>query len=280
MKVLVTGANGQVDSELINLGESYGLQMIAADYAEMDITKRELVKEYILSTKPDIIINDAAHTAVDKAETEVEQAFAINRDGVFNLAKVCAEQKILLLNISTDYVFNGKKESAYSEDDTPNPESVYGESKLEGEQAVISMLEQYYILRVAWVFGANGNNFVKTMLRVGSEHEELSIVSDQKGAPTSARDIDKVLLTIAGKYKNNQPIAWGIYHYIGTSSATWHNFAEVIFDTAVKLNMLDKAPKLNAITTQEYPTPAKRIQNSVLDCSKIMQALNIKQPEW
>ena len=280
MKILVTGANGQVGSELINLGKDYGMHMLAVDLAELDITQSENVKKYISSAQPDIIINAAAHTAVDKAESEVDLAYAINRDGVENLAKVCAEQKILLIHISTDYVFNGENKTPYKETDTPNPESVYGQSKLEGEQAVTTLLEQYYILRVAWVFGANGNNFVKTMLRLGSERDELSIVADQKGAPTSARDIAKTLLMIAQRYKNKQAIDWGIYHYIGTPSATWYHFAKVIFETAVKLKMLKKIPKLNAITTEDYPTPAKRPKNSVLDCSKIKQALNINQPDW
>ena len=193
MRVLVTGAKGQVGSELILEGEKRGIQMLATDRAELDITQQDAVNNFIQTQKPDILINAAAYTAVDKAESEPKLAYALNRDGAANLAQACADNNIPLMHISTDYVFDGKKEGAYTETDTPNPQCVYGKSKLEGDQAIESILEQYLILRVSWVFGANGNNFVKTMLRLGKERDIIKVVADQRGGPTWAGDIAATL---------------------------------------------------------------------------------------
>jgi len=282
MKILVTGANGQVGSEIIQQGKQGGMQMIAAGHAELDITQIDDIKRIVHLEQPDIIINAAAYTAVDKAEEQIEQkqAYAINRDGPANLAQVCAETKIPLLHVSTDYVFDGMKESAYTEADIPNPSGVYGKSKLEGEQVIAATLEQYYIIRVAWVFGAKGNNFVRTMLRLSEDRNELNVVSDQRGTPTWAQDIAHVLLVIAEYYKNNRPIHWGIYHYAGTPSTTWAEFANRIFEVAQRIDILDRLPKINPISTEKYPTPAQRPKNSVLDCSQLTQALNIPASDW
>ena len=164
MKVLVTGARGQVGSELILEGEKLGLEMLATGRAELDITRQNAVSSFIQAQKPDIVINAAAYTAVDKAESEPELAYAINRDGAANLAGACADNNIPILHISTDYVFDGSKDGAYNETDAPNPQGIYGKSKLEGERVIETILKNYIILRTSWVFGANGNNFVKTML--------------------------------------------------------------------------------------------------------------------
>ena len=280
MKVLVSGAQGQVGTELILQGEALGLQMIATERDDMDITRKEEVSACFSSQRPDIVINAAAYTAVDKAEEESDLAYAINRDGVANLAAACAQHGIPLLHISTDYIFDGTEERPYCEDDAPNPQGVYGKSKLEGEIVVEETLAQYINLRVAWVFGAAGHNFVRTMLRLGNEREELRVVADQQGGPTWSGDIASVLLIIAERYQKGATIPWGTYHYVGKPATSWHGFAQVIFDTAIIEGMLKKVPKVKAITTADYPTPAERPRNSVLDCHKIERELGISQPDW
>lgn len=280
MKVLVSGAGGQVGTELIKRGQALGLVMLPVYSEELDITQHNRVIEYIKSNSPDIVINAAAYTAVDKAEEEAELAFAVNRDGPAYLAEACSDISVPLLHLSTDYVFDGTNQGAYVESDIPNPTTIYGKSKLEGEQAVVNRIEQHIILRVAWVFAASGSNFVRTMLRLGREGDELNVVADQKGAPTWAGDIADVLLTIAIRYKQNENIAWGTYHYIGTPETTWHRFAQTIFREARQLNMLEKVPRVHAISTDQYPTAAERPKNSVLNCQKIQDAFQIQQPDW
>lgn len=280
MKVLVTGAQGQVGSELVRLGMEQGLQMIAAGRAELDITRESAVNDYFSRLRPEIVINAAAYTAVDRAEEEPALAYSINRDAPALLAAECARYDIPLLHISTDYVFDGSKDGAYDEDDHPDPQGVYGQSKLEGEIAVAGAIQQSIILRVAWVFGATGGNFVRTMLRLGGERGELSVVADQHGGPTWAGDIAAVLLNIVERYRNGNAIPWGTYHYCGQPVTTWHDFAQAVFNLAVEQGVLAKAPKLNAITTAEYPTAAARPLNSVLDCRKIERELDIRQPDW
>ena len=256
------------------------LQILATGRDELDITQVDAVNGYFQEHKPEIVINAAAYTAVDKAESEPELAYAINRDGAANLARACAEANIPLLHISTDYVFDGRKEEAYVETDESNSQTVYGKSKLAGENAIESILKQYIILRVSWVFGANGNNFVKTMLRLSKERDVLKIVSDQYGGPTPATDIAKTLLNIVKYRSENGAIPCGIYHYSGEPVTSWYEFAEAIFEKAAALQMVDRIPSVGPITTSEYPTPAKRPFNSVLDCQKIKRELNITQPEW
>jgi len=280
VRVLVTGAKGQVGSELILEGEKLGLQMLAAGREDLDITQQKAVNSFIQTKNPDIVINAAAYTAVDKAESEPELAYALNRDGAANLAQACADNNIPLMHISTDYVFDGKKEGAYTETDTPNPQCVYGKSKLEGERAIESILEQYLILRVSWVFGANGNNFVKTMLRLGKERDVIKVVADQRGGPTWAGDIATVLLEIAKRCVDGKTIHWGTYHYSGQPTTTWKGFAEVIFEQAEVVAVIERRPKVEPITTAEYPTPARRPANSVLDCDRINRRLNVSQSDW
>jgi len=280
MKVLVTGSKGEVGSELIQQGEELGLQMIAAGRIELDITRQNSVNSFIHAQQPDIVINAAAYTAVDRAESESELAYAINRDGAAYLAQACADNNIPLFHLSTDYIFDGSKEGAYSETDPPNPQGIYGKSKLEGDRAIESILEQHLILRVSWVFGAHGNNFVKSMLRLGKEREILRVVADQYGGPTWAGAIATTLLNLVKRWGNGEAIPWGTYHYSGQPATTWHGFAEAIFEQAKKLGMIDKRPRVEPITTADYPTPAQRPLNSLLDCKKIEQSLGIPQPDW
>jgi dTDP-4-dehydrorhamnose reductase len=280
MKVLVTGARGQVGAELVLYGKKMGLNLLATGHHELDITSYVAVNTYIEHENPDIVINAAAYTAVDKAEAEPDLAFLINRDGPSHLALICSKHRIPLLHISTDYVFDGTKGSPYEENDQPNPQSIYGKSKLEGEQAVKQNLVEHLILRVAWVFGAYGHNFVRTMLRLGGERKEIRVVSDQHGSPTWAGDIARTLITILVRYRNQQDLPWGTYHYTGYPSTTWYGFSKAIFDIAVEKNLLDHVPKLEAIATEEYPTPAHRPANSILNCEKIAHVFEIKQADW
>jgi dTDP-4-dehydrorhamnose reductase len=280
MKVLVLGANGQVGSELVIHGKKKGLQMIAANHKQLDISQSPDVDEFISEAKPDLVINAAAYTAVDKAEQESSAAYAANRDGPLNLALACERNNTPLFHISTDYVFDGLTSTPYKEDDEANPKSVYGKSKREGEKAIIDNTGKYLILRVAWVFGARGHNFVHTILRLAAEREVLKIVSDQFGSPTWSVDIANVLLDIAQRYFNENKLQWGTYHYIGAPVTSWCEFAKVIIDKAHRLGMLDDLPRVKPIATSEYPTPASRPQNSVLDCQKICREFSIQQPDW
>lgn len=280
MKVLVTGANGQVGSEIVQQGENIGLQMLAAGRDLLDITQRSEVDSFIRVSKPDIVINAAAYTAVDKAESEPELAYAINCSGVTFLAQACADNNIPLLHISTDYVFDGSKHAAYSETDSTNPRTIYGKSKLEGERAIEAILERYIILRVSWVFGSVGNNFVKTMLRLGKERDELRIVEDQHGGPTWAGAIATTLLGLAKRLGDGEAIPWGTFHYCGQPATTWQIFAGAIFERAEALGTIGKRPGIEPILTADYPTPAHRPLNSVLNCEKILTELGIPQPDW
>lgn len=280
MKILITGAKGQVGKELTFIANKKGFDVIAAGRADLDITEAQNVEEYISQCQPDIVINAAAHTAVDKAETEQDLAYAINRDGAENIALACSKLSIPLLHISTDYVFNGNQSDPYSENDTVSPLGVYGASKWQGEEAIRKNLDSHIILRVAWVFGAQGNNFVKTMLRLGKDRDELNVVADQFGGPSPAKNISKTLINLAEQYKNNKTLTWGTYHYCGEPKTTWYDFATEIFTKAFEQGLLDKKVKVNPITTKEYPTPAKRPSNSMLDCTKIKTTFGIDMPEW
>lgn len=280
MRVLVTGANGQVGSELTRQGAQLEFQMLAAGRAELDITRQDAVNSFIQARRPDIVINAAAYTAVDRAESEPELAYAVNRDGVANLAQACVDNQIPLLHLSTDYLFDGCKVGAYCETDAPNPQCVYGKSKLEGDRAIDSILTQHLILRVSWLFGAKGNNFVKTILRLGKERDVLTVVADQYGGPTWAGAIANTLLDIVKRWGSGETIPWGTYHYSGQPATTWHAFAEATFEQAEKLGMIDKRPTVEKITTAEYPTPAQRPLNSLFDCRKIARELGASQPDW
>jgi dTDP-4-dehydrorhamnose reductase len=256
-------------------------EFVALTRAELDISDTQTVERVVKQIQPDVIINAAAYTAVDKAEQERELAFAINRDGPANLARAAKQIDAVILHISTDYVFAGDAAGSYSEDAPTAPQGVYGQSKLEGEQAVIAANDKHIILRTAWVFGEHGNNFVKTMIRLGRNRDALGVVADQEGGPTYAGDIAKALIAIAQQYADGKTITWGIYHYAGLPHISWFGFAQHIFTEVEQANLYEKAiPQLNAITTADYPTPAKRPANSKLDCNKIKQAFGITASDW
>lgn len=280
MRVLVTGCNGQVGHCLTELLAKSDVILHAVDKEVLDITNQEAVNAVVNEFRPTVIINAAAHTAVDKAETETELSYAINRDGPKYLAEAAQAVGAAILHISTDYVFEGNKKGEYAESDATAPQGVYGASKLAGEVAVASACEKHIILRTAWVFGEHGNNFVKTMLRLGASRDELSIVGDQFGGPTYAGDIASALITIAKQIASNQAVQYGVYHYSGLPHVSWYQFAETIFDVAVDQGILAKKPMLHCITTAQYPTPAKRPSNSTLNTEKIKSAFAIAASDW
>ncbi|KAA1152461.1 dTDP-4-dehydrorhamnose reductase [Pseudoalteromonas sp. FUC4] len=280
MKVLITGKDGQVGTSLVTLLNNLpDVTFLALNRAELDITNAEQVNYVINNFKPNIVINAAAYTAVDKAETDEKQASAINYNGPRNLAIAANNVNACLLHISTDYVFSGDKQGLYNEAEPVNPQSIYGKTKLLGENAVAAECPSHIILRTAWVFSEHGNNFVKTMLRLAKTHETLSVVSDQFGGPTYAGDIAKTLITIAQAVHNGNT-EFGVYHYSGFPQVSWQQFAAAIFDTALAQDLIKIPVKVNAITTQEYPTPAKRPFNSMLDTRKIANIFAVQPSDW
>ncbi|GHA38968.1 dTDP-4-dehydrorhamnose reductase [Photobacterium aphoticum] len=283
MRVLVTGAKGQVGCSLVER-LSGKVELLAIDRDELDITNENAVFEAVKAFEPDIIINAAAHTAVDKAEEEVELSYAINRDGPLYLAQAAESIGAALLHISTDYVFSGDKNGIYIETDAVDPKCVYGKSKLLGEQAVLANCSRTIILRTAWVFGEDGNNFVKTILRLAQQRDELGIVADQFGGPTYAGDIATALITIAktivAEDSDFDTTKYGIYHYSGLPHTSWCGFAQTIIAKAVEQKVLNKAPIINGIKTDDYPTPAKRPANSKLNTQKITETFGIQASDW
>lgn len=279
MKLLITGSSGQIGTELV-LRAPLSWSVLATDHTRLDITDETHVKKVIGDFMPNVIINAAAYTAVDRAENENELAYAINRDGARNLAQAANMYAARLLHISTDYVFAGDKTETYSEDDIPDPTGVYGNSKLAGEMAVVKACPEYIIIRTSWVFGTHGNNFVKTMIRLGKEKKQLSIVGDQFGGPTYAGDVADTLLAIAAKTLYQQNPVWGIYHYSGMPYTSWAGFAAAIFDHACQERLFTDKPAIKIVTTSEYPTLAQRPANSRLDCSKINKIFNVKPSDW
>lgn len=277
MVVIVTGASGQ-------LGQS--LQFIAPNYPEikfhfytsaaLNITDLENCKNIFAETKPDFCINAAAYTAVDKAESEPEKAHLINVTGAENLAKVCKEFDTVLLHISTDFVFDGKASKPYTEEDIPNPTGVYGQTKLDGEKTIQQIWVKHFIIRTSWVYSQFGNNFMKTMLRLGAERDSLSVVNDQIGTPTNAVDLAVCLLTIVNTQHRTPSIEhlYGIYNFSNEGQCSWYDFAKKIFE----INKIEI--DLQAIPTSGYPTPAKRPAYSVLDKSKIKQGFGIEIKDW
>lgn len=280
MRILVCGAGGQVGHELVDRARRYGLEALGMTREQLDITDADQVADLISRSKPEMVINAAAYTHVDNAETHSDQAYAVNRDGAARLAEGARQARIPLFHISTDYVFSGDARTPYSETDEVAPTGAYGASKLAGEAAIQDELDQHLILRTSWVYGTHGHNFVKTMLRLGSQRDSLSVVADQFGCPTQAGSIADVLLQLAQRYERDGALAWGLYHYTGRSPCTWFDFAVEVFRQAEAKGMLAKQPQVSPISTTQYPTPAKRPAWSVLDCNKFETAFGIETLEW
>ena len=277
MRLLVLGAGGQVGRELCRLRWPVGYSLAALDRAGIDIAKRGAVLGLLGRERPDCAINAAAYTAVDRAESEPDAAWAANCAGPKNLAVACAEAGIPLVHLSTDYVFDGAKAAPYREDDPVNPLGVYGKSKEAGDRAIRGVLPEHVILRTAWVYSAHGHNFVKTMLRLGAARPALRVVADQTGSPTSAADIAAAICEVVRHIEVGKA-RWGTYHFAGAGAVTWHGFAEAIFAAAAPWR--GEPPRVEAIATAEYPTPARRPANSVLDCAKIGEAYGIAPRPW
>jgi dTDP-4-dehydrorhamnose reductase len=274
MKILLTGSDGQLGRSIIACGRQKDIELIACTKAELDITDISAVQRIAASSQAQAIINAAAYTAVDKAESEPEKAFAVNALGPENLAKIARDLHIPLVHFSTDYIFNGQKDSAYREEDTAQPVSVYGKSKWAGEEAVRKYGEKYFILRVSWVFSEYGHNFVKTMLRLMKEKEVLNIVSDQKGCPTYAGDIAHAVLQIIHTSQH-----WGTYHYTGMPETNWHHFAQTIYTEASRYYSL-RTRQINSIETAAYPVPAQRPANGVLNSAQFEKTFGINLQPW
>jgi dTDP-4-dehydrorhamnose reductase len=277
MKILITGSKGQLGSEIKSLaGEFPSLNCIYTDLPELDITNEGDIEGFFHKEKPEIIINCAAYTAVDKAEEETLQAGRINRDAVRNLANACKKHEASFIHISTDYVFDGTNHKPYTEDDPVNPSSVYGVTKMEGEGEILISGANSIIIRTSWLYSTFGNNFVKSMIRLGKEKNELGIIFDQVGTPTYAADLAHAALSIAAKTAINQSaFVPGIYNYSNEGVASWYDFTLAIFELCGIKNCIVKP-----IKTIDYPTPAKRPAYSLLDKSKIKSTFNIEIPYW
>ncbi len=281
MKILLTGSNGQVGFELQKKLNALG-EVIATDREELELTNPDAIRKFIDQTKPDLIINPAAYTAVDKAESEPDLAYLINVKAPEVLADKAAELDIPLIHFSTDYVFDGLKKGAYVETDPTNPQSVYGKTKCEGEEKVRTH-EKHIILRTSWVFGSHGNNFLKTMLRLFKEIESLNIVGDQWGSPASAAMLADVTFKIVDAIiKNRNFNDYGTYHVTTDGETNWHAYASLISSEAMKLNLKVKcAPdKIHPILTSEYPNAAIRPLNSRLNCEKLKKTFMLELPHW
>lgn len=270
--ILVTGANGQLGSELRKIGFSALDEVFYTDVAELDITDYAAVEKFVKDKEIDTIINCAAYTAVDKAEEEPQLAAKINTEAVTNLARAAAKEGCLLIHISTDYVFDGTGTKPYSEKDKPCPVSVYGKTKLAGEEAILKSRCFHIIIRTAWLYSSFGNNFVKTILRLAAERPEINVVSDQVGSPTYAGDLAAAIVAIMD---NEERIEHeGIYHYSNEGVCSWYDFAAEI------VRLSGKECRVKPVTTAEYPTKTQRPAYSVLDKSKIKKTFGIEIPAW
>lgn len=279
-RILITGGSGQVGHCLKAQLEGCA-ELSVPDSSALNIVDRRSVRQAVETFRPDYIINAAAYTAVDKAESDAERAFAVNRDGAHHLAEATEAAGAAMLHISTDYVFDGAGGAPYDEAAQTAPQNIYGASKLAGEQAVLAACRRAVVMRTSWVFGAHGQNFVKTMLRLGRERDSLGIVADQYGAPTAAADITAALITILRRHTPDQLAERaGIYHYCGSPYASWFEFAETIFAEAAAQGVLAKIPAVKPIATADYPTPAKRPADSRLDCGKIRAVFGIRPCDW
>jgi len=280
MRLLIAGWQGQVARALVELAPSAAdVEAFAVGRPGLDLCNAATIKRAMTDFHPDVIINSAAYTAVDKAESEQEAAFALNRTGAGLLAEEAAKRGAAIIHISTDYVFDGRKSAPYAETDAVAPQNVYGHSKLQGEQAVRQMNPEHVIARTAWVYSATGSNFVKTMLRLAGERDSLRVVDDQVGNPTYAPHLAKALLEIARKVRHTpRADQWGTYHLAGLGDVSWCGFAREVFRVSAELG--GPSASVTPISTADYPTPAARPKNSRLDCSKAEQMFGVALPDW
>lgn len=275
MRILLTGVSGQVGWELQRSLQALGT-ITAVDHAGLDLTQPDSIRAVLRAVKPTVIVNPAAYTAVDKAESEPALAHAINATAPGFLAEEAKRMGALLLHYSTDYVFDGRKPSPYQEEDCPNPQNVYGASKLAGEDAIRAAGCRHLILRTSWVYGMRGRNFLRTMLQLAKDRDELSIVADQFGAPTWSRMIAETTALLLARLDGQE----GTYHFTAGGETTWHGFAEAIFKTALETGQLSKQPVLRRITSADFSSPARRPANSRLDCGRLYRDFALRLPDW
>ncbi len=280
MRLLITGARGQLGHAVAKASMHRGYLTLALARDRLDITDASSADRVMADNAPDMVVNCAAYTAVDRAEEEPQLAFAVNRDGASNLAAACAQSKVPLIHVSTDYVFDGTQKDPYTETDTVHPINVYGASKASGETEIQNTFDRFIILRTAWVFGVHGNNFVKTMLRLGQERQTLRVVDDQFGCPTFSGHLAEAIMRIVANYRRRRTLPWGIYHYGGQPPVNWYAFAEHIFLAARTIGIPLKVERLEAIPSHAYPLPAKRAANSMLDCSKFKRVFGMDAALW
>ncbi len=291
MKILLTGKNGQVGFELARYLATTHHELVSVGSADCNLSKPAAIRDLIQTVRPDVVINPAAYTAVDRAESEPDLAKAINADAPEVMANELEKAGGLIIHFSTDYIFDGQKATPYSELDVPHPQSVYGQTKLLGEKAITASGVDHVILRTSWVFGTHGHNFLKTMLRLAAERDELRVVNDQFGAPTSARLLAQTVTQMLGrlgperagnKEAPDQAALTGLYHCSGSGRTSWYDYAKFAIELAsrngVKLKL--QANNLIPIPSSQYPTPAARPANSVLDNTKLEQTFGIKRPDW
>lgn len=271
-KILVTGGNGQLGNCFLKLSGDYQdrYQFTFTDSSTLDITDPDQISDFFTELKPDFCINASAYTAVDLAETEKEKAFAVNAAGVAHLAEACCDNKCTLIHISTDYVFDGDTNISYSEDNFTNPQGVYGASKREGEELALAINPKTIVIRTSWLYSEFNKNFVKTMLNLFTIKDELGIVADQFGQPTNANDLADAVMTIIEK----EPKTYGIFHFSNQPETTWFDFASKIAELS------GSDIKLNAITTEQFPTPAKRPKRSTMALDKIEEKYGIQPKHW
>ncbi|WP_036302702.1 dTDP-4-dehydrorhamnose reductase [Methylotenera sp. L2L1] len=286
-KILLTGVNGQVGRALQQAFSEHDAlfsELVCLDRSQLDLSDPQAIRAVVQAIKPDLIINPAAYTAVDKAETEPELAYAINAVAPGVLAEEAAKLGARLIHFSTDYVYAGNKVGIYVEDDATAPLSVYGKSKLAGEQAIRAVGLPHLIFRTSWVYGAYGKNFLNTILRLAKEREQLRIVGDQAGAPTSSHSIANAIVQVLGQWQGDVS---GVYHLVNAGFTTWHGFATAIVEECSRLQSVKgwqplkaQVENIQAITTEEYPTPATRPANSCLDCTRLAKDFSITMPSW
>ncbi len=279
MRVLVTGREGQLARGLLEAADGAGVQVIAVGRPELDLVDGKSVAAAVARERPDVVVNAAAYTAVDKAETEPAVARAINALGAEQVARACAAHSVPIIHISTDYVFDGTKLGAYFEDDPTGPINVYGRTKLEGEQRVVEACERHLILRTGWLHSRWGANFVKTMLRLAATRPSIGVVDDQFGSPTYTPDLASVVLATAARIVADPAgMRWGIYHAVGGGETTRLGFAREIFRCAAQQGL--PVAEVTAIATSAYPTPARRPANSRLNCDRLRSQLGLELPDW
>lgn len=278
LRIAVIGRTGQVARALGRAARSRQLDLVCRGRPDLDVTNPGDIADFLDEVRPHVVVNAAAYTSVDRAESEQDEAFRVNADGPALLARLAGQRGAPVVHLSTDYVFDGRSPRPYAEGDEVAPLGVYGRSKAAGESAVRSATERHIILRTSWVYGPDGTNFVQTMLRLAATRAEIGVVDDQRGSPTAAQDIARAILEIAPRIADPQFADWGTYHMTGRGEATWFSFAREIFRLAAARGA--RTPRLVAIATADYPTATRRPANSVLDNAKFDAVFGLERPDW